>query len=450
MRRLTQAVSALRESAKVDNAVCDAFDLTPEERIFIDQEVGVHPCTYNGSASHQAVGRLFHLPVDKLIAEAVGRHGARRWFTKKSFFIDRRLELICHYLQISPSSIERILCDQKLDFGLTEFAESAISESLGCAFGRWDIRFITGEKSVTDLPDAFAPLPRCAPNMLQNDFGCPLTHADVELLKPSSEWRYPIDIPWEGVLVDDSGHREDIEAKVRDVLEIIWRDRAEAIEQEACEILGCTTLRDYFRKPTGFFADHLRRYSKSRRQAPIYWPLSTRSGSYTIWLYYPRLSPQTLHACLADFLDPKLKNISDQVRALRQSNGSQTRLGELLGFEDELKEMRAEMDRLIRLPYEPNLNDGVLITASPLWKLFRLPKWQNDLKTCWKELERGDYDWAHLAYLIWPDRVKEKCKGDRSIAIAHGLENLCSTETSKSKTKRSRKKVAALIEEDTQ
>ena len=37
------------------------------------------------------------------------------------------------------------------------------------------------------------------------------------------------------------------------------------------------------RRPTGFFADHLKRYSKSRRQAPIYWPLSTAKGSYTLW-----------------------------------------------------------------------------------------------------------------------------------------------------------------------
>jgi len=44
----------------------------------------------------------------------------------------------------------------------------------------------------------------------------------------------------------------------------------ESIEREACENLGVPTLREYFRKPAGFFADHLKRYSKSRRQAPIY------------------------------------------------------------------------------------------------------------------------------------------------------------------------------------
>jgi hypothetical protein len=70
---------------------------------------------------------------------------------------------------------------------------------------------------------------------------------------------------------------------------VICKDRAEAIEQEACEILGVKDLREYFRKTALFFADHLKRYSKSRRQAPIYWPLSKASGSYTLWIYYHRL-----------------------------------------------------------------------------------------------------------------------------------------------------------------
>jgi hypothetical protein len=81
----------------------------------------------------------------------------------------------------------------------------------------------------------------------------------------------------------------------------------------------------------------------------------------------------------------------------------------------------------------------VLITASPLWKLFRLPKWQKDLKACWEKLANGDYDWAHLAYTIWPKRVEEVCKTDRSIAIAHGLEHLCQVAAPKPKAKRRKK-----------
>jgi hypothetical protein len=46
------------------------------------------------------------------------------------------------------------------------------------------------------------------------------------------------------------------------------------------------------------------------------------------------------------------------------------------------------------------------------------------LKDTWTKLQKGDYDWAHLAHAYWPDRVREKCKTDKSLAIAHDLEHL--------------------------
>jgi hypothetical protein len=98
--------------------------------------------------------------------------------------------------------------------------------------------------------------------------------------------------------------------------------------------------------------------------------------------------------------------------------------------------MKAELLRVAELPYKPDLNDGVQITAAPLWKLFRLPKWRKDLEATWKKLEKGEYDWAHLAYAIWPDRVREKCKMDRSLAIAHGLEDLCEVEVAPNKKRK--------------
>ncbi len=33
----------------------------------------------------------------------------------------------------------------------------------------------------------------------------------------------------------------------------------------------------------------------------------------------------------------------------------------------------------------------------------------------------GDYDWAQQAMDYWPDRFREKCKTNKSFAIAHGL-----------------------------
>ena len=320
----------------------------------------------------------------------------------------------------------------------SDLTRGVLSYALGSAFGRWDIRYATGEKPAPALPDPFAPLPACPPGMLQNEQALPASPSEAPM-------NYPLRVSWPGILVGDTGHLEDIERRIRDVLESIWGNRADVIEREACAILGATSMCDYLRRPTGFFTDHLKRYSKSRRQAPIYWPLSTASGSYTLWIYYHRLTDQTLFTCLKDFVDPKLAGVVKDIARLRtelQSDAGgkrQEELESLVDLEQELREFRDELLRLTKLPYKPDLNDGVMISACPLWRLFRLPKWQKDLKACWEALADGDYDWAHLAYAIWPDRVTEKCKTDRSLAIAHGLEHLCTVEPPKPKKGRKKK-----------
>jgi hypothetical protein len=310
------------------------------------------------------------------------------------------------------------------------------------ALGRWDIRTATGEKAAPELPDPFAPLPLCSPGQLQNALGLPVEKAESEKLKAEG---YPIEIPWDGILVDDPNHPLDVERRVREVIEIIWKDRAEAIEHEACEILEVKSLRDYFRKPAGFFADHLKRYSKSRRQAPIYWPLSTASGSYTLWIYYHRLTADTLYKCLQDFVEPKLREVEQdltRLRAMQDSDEGGRRTDDQLAKTEEFRtELLAFRDELAQWAprWKPNLNDGVQITASPLWKLFLLPKWRKTLETTRTELEKGDYDWAHLSFSLWPARVREKCKSDRSLAIAHGLEDLCEIKAPAPKNKRAKK-----------
>ena len=70
-----------------------------------------------------------------------------------------------------------------------------------------------------------------------------------------------------------------------------------------------------------------------------------------------------------------------------------------------------------------NLNDGVIINFAPLWRLVPQNKsWQKECKKVWDKLVAGEYDWAHLAMHLWPERVVPKCVTDASLAIAHGLE----------------------------
>ena len=269
----------------------------------------------------------------------------------------------------------------------------ALMWAVGVAFGRFDWRLATGERAVPPEPDPFDPLPTKSPGMLPD--GAAPFHAHA------------------GILVDDQGHPHDLARLTEEVLA-----RVDAPVPE--------DVRRWLQRD--FFAFHLQRYSKSRRKAPIYWPLSTTSGSYTLWVYYPSLTSQTLYTAINDFVDHKLKQVGADVTALRNKGSARSRDDEkqfeaLQAFELELIELR---DTLLKLAttFKPNHDDGVQISAAPLWSLFRHKPWQKVLKDTWTKLEKGDYDWAHLAMNYWPERVREKCKNDKSLAIAHGLEHL--------------------------
>ena len=272
-------------------------------------------------------------------------------------------------------------------------ADALLSWAIGVAISRFDWRLATGERAAPPEPGPFDPLPAKSPGMLPD--GDPPFHA------------HP------GTLVDDPGHPHDLVRITERVLEHV-------------DMPVPGGLRRWLQRD--FFPFHLQRYSKSRRKAPVYWPLATESGSYTLWLYYPSLTRQTLYTAVNDFVEPKLKQVSDEAGQLRargsdRSRADEKRLEALESLETELRDLR---DQLLAIAprYQPNHDDGVQITAAPLWPLFRHKPWQKVLRDTWAKLEKGDYDWAHLAMAYWPERVREKCKTDKSLAIAHGLEQL--------------------------
>ena len=74
--------------------------------------------------------------------------------------------------------------------------------------------------------------------------------------------------------------------------------------------------------------------------------------------------------------------------------------------------------------WRPTLDDGIVLVMAPLWRLVPHKSWQRELKKKWAELVAGKYDWAQLAMHLWPERVVPKCAEDRSLAIAHALEDV--------------------------
>lgn len=287
-----------------------------------------------------------------------------------------------------------------------------LSWAVGVAFGRFDWCLATGERATLPEPEPFDPLPAKSFGMLPNGAAPFHVHA--------------------GILVDDQGHSHDLARLVEEVLNRVNVSVPDGVRR--------WLQRD-------FFAFHLQRYSKSRRKAPIYWPLTTASGNYTLWVYYPSINNQTLFSAVNDFLDGpngKLTQVSRDCAELRIKGSGRSRDEEkqyetLQTFEQELTDLRDTL-LMIAQTYQPNHDDGVQIAAAPLWQLFRYKPWQKALKDTWTKLEKGDYDWAHLAMAYWPERVREKCETDKSLAIAHGLDDMYVEPDALPKKMRGRKK----------
>ena len=438
---LQRFVDASTASYEVDKVLASAFGILEEE---IEPLAGIHPASNKEDVSEAKIGVLRRLAIlsdDELVAEAAKEGIHARTATKKSYFYSRRLELIAAITKLPPlrltTALESLGVPSAPPTGID--LQAIIASAVGMIYGRWDIRYATGKRQLAPVLGPFSSLPICPPSMLQNSAGLPASADEL----PED---YPLRITWSGILVDDLGHPEDIEGRVQESMRVIWRDRSETIEQEACILLGVPTLREYLVGVNNFFADHLSRQSKSRRVAPLYWPLSTASGSYTIWLYYQRLTDQTLYRCVNDFIDPRRKEVAEQLNALRRKTGrgrdDEQALERLATLDQELTDFRAELLRVAAM-WKPNLNDGVQITAAPLYRLFNHRPWRKRLQETWEKLVAGEYDWAHLAYSIWPDRVREKCRSDKSLAIAHNLEQLyVEPSGSKSKGRRTKGKPA--------
>lgn len=272
--------------------------------------------------------------------------------------------------------------------------DAATSWLVGVAFGRFDPRFATGERPVPPEPEPFDPLPTRSPGMWP-------------------EGEEPAERP--DILVDDEGHADDLAARVRAV--------AARVQVEVPE-----NLRSWLAKE--FFPLHIKMYSKSRRKAPIYWQLATPSASYSVWLYIHAFSKDTFFRVQNDYVAPKLAHEERRLESLTSELRDKTTAAqrkELAAQESIVEELRAFLEEVKRVAplWNPNLDDGVIINFAPLWRLVPQNKsWQKELKSTWDALCEGKYDWAYLAMHLWPERVVLKCAKDRSLAIAHGVEDV--------------------------
>jgi len=204
-----------------------------------------------------------------------------------------------------------------------------------------------------------------------------------------------------------------------------------------------SNLRDWLR--LAFFEEVHKGMYENR---PIHWPLSSASKTFVVWVNIHRMNGKTLTLLLADYLkDGSLKRIDGELKDLRAAREgadrraarqAEVRTGKLIQWREELVAFIDQVQqcadqgppppdarckqREVDAPFDPDLDDGVMINSAALWPLLE-PQWK-DPKKWWKELAtaagRKDYDWAHLAMRYWPDRVDQKCQDDPSLGVAHG------------------------------
>jgi hypothetical protein len=401
---------------QVEDESAEAFGVHGNVDATLDYIYGKHPCSYPDRDVASELQNLLEMPLSELVNAAAESTGGRnRSITMKSFFVDRRVDLYSHALKAHPYSICQAWTQLRAipQTVAVNAASSLISIGIGSVFGRWDGRKLYSQNktsSVTD--DPFTCLARCPPAMLTDDLGLP---------DRTSPIGYELVVQWSGILIDDPDHTDDIVRRVREVFELIWRDRAEAIEKEACDILGVKELRDYFRKPGkgGFWDDHVSRYSKSRRKAPIYWLLQSSKKNYGLWLYYHRLDKDILFKARQNYVEPKIRleqSRLDSLRSQRSALGAAAKGARkidkdiecqeaLLG---ELKDFSEKLERAAKLNfgdpaklnsevvYDPDLNDGVVLTIAPLWELV---PWK-EAKKYWEELLEDKYEWSSIGKLL--------------------------------------------------
>jgi len=304
-------------------------------------------------------------------------------------------------------------------------AKALISYILGICFGRWSFDVAMSDfMPPSDAETVFENLPDTPYASGERGNHRPMNMAGDPQPSVTSDGfeAHPI-------FVCDEGNKADvvraIELCCEQALNNGGMDLLNAATKRISEAYSVSNIRSWFR--SGFFADHIDRYSRGKLKAPIYWQFGTPSASYSTWVYYHRLNRDTLFRLLNEHVVPKLQFEDRKLTELSQeaspdpSSRQRKEIAAQEIFVDELRSFCHEVTRVAPL-WNPNLNDGAILNFAPLWRLVPQHKtWQKECKKVWDKLCKGEFDWAHIAMHLWPERVVPKCSKDRSLAIAHGL-----------------------------
>jgi hypothetical protein len=387
-------LAALERWFSCERDLFRAAGLDAEAIAQIDELAGPNPAAYPADLDGAALPlkELLGAPIKSIIDLGIAAHGGSRAVTTLTYAVDRRLEVLAHVTRLHPKTIveERRRLGILPPGTIREAAERLVSYLVGCAFGRWDVRIGRDPSRAPDLPGLFDPPPLCSPGMLVGPDGFPAeTVADG----------YPLDLPPYRLLLDEPGHRWDMQAAV-DRTAAVLVDDPSGLLHELEGLLDGRDLRDHLRNR--FFRAHLGRYSKPGRKAPIYWPLYVPSKAWGVWVYAPTLTRETLFA-VERAADQRLGAATTEIRRIeaeqldsetRPSRELALRLESERKLSEELRVFHREVRRIADLGWAPDLDDGAVLCAAPLADLF--PDWSKDLLAYRREIKGGLHPWAKV------------------------------------------------------
>ncbi len=384
-RREDRALKMLALSQEAEELVFERLAIDEAGRRFLDEEQAPHPNSYpaDGVEDVERAVRYLGAPMEKVIEEVVGDKGGSRAVANLTYVGDRRLEVLAHALGVHPKG----LVELRREHGVLSPDEPAstardlLSWLVGMAFGRWDAR---GARDLGAF-DPVQPLPTTPPAMLVADDGLPTTEAPAG---------YPLGLPPDGLLLDQEHHPLDLTSAVEAAADVVLRGSGSLVE-EAVKVLGRRSLRDYLGR--AFFKDHLGRYSRSRRQAPVYWQLTVPSGAWSAWVYAPSFGREMMYA-LATHADQRVALASERVRTLSQDGSLSSRdrvavLDQERTIAAEVAELGDDVQRLAASRWDPDPNDGFVLCAAPLARWFPRNTWKQ-LDEQLAAIRDGAYPWA--------------------------------------------------------
>lgn len=141
-----------------------------------------------------------------------------------------------------------------------------------------------------------------------------------------------------------------------------------------------------------------------RLQQPYRWRRPRR-------VFVNRLDRDTVFKALKNYVEPRLRGETSRFDDLKSRLDAEKaslprrertnlekeveRRGELLV---ELTSFKEALERIAALGFEPDLDDGVVLSIAPFHELV---PWK-EAKACWEHLRKGKYQWSTIARRLFP------------------------------------------------